>query len=229
MTINPNMKEQLLKISNGPKFINPASPVAKYLAENKFIAIDQNTRDPANPAKFAFEITATGAAELPAVAAPAPLSAPAGVSAGGVAIHDAFNDATATAATTAPAPASRVAPVILTTGGRIKMPAIERKGRKAGTVRPETYPFSTLEAPVWDDAAEEYDYDSFFVASTESNPNPTKTLAGTISGANKRWKEEGRKFSAVHVSVDVKHGVDGARVLRVDDTLSAAKTPATVA
>lgn len=53
----------------------------------------------------------------------------------------------------------------------IPVPVIKRGG-----LRPSEYPFETM--PVGD---------SFFIAATEDNPNPAKSLGSTISSANKRY------------------------------------------
>lgn len=45
-----------------------------------------------------------------------------------------------------------------------------------GGVRPETYPFDSMNVG-----------QSFFVAATEARPNPAKALTGTVASANKRY------------------------------------------
>lgn len=63
---------------------------------------------------------------------------------------------------------------------------------------------------------------SFFVPATEDKPNPAKSLASTISSANKRFSKEGadgRKFTVKPVKAGVAYGAftapaDGALVQR---------------
>lgn len=73
------------------------------------------------------------------------------------------------------------------------------------------YPFETMNVG-----------QSFFVPATEDKPNPAKSLASTISSANKRFSKEGadgRKFTVKPVKVGVAYGAftapaDGALVQR---------------
>lgn len=73
------------------------------------------------------------------------------------------------------------------------------------------YPFDTMNVG-----------QSFFVPATEDKPNPTKSLASTISSANKRFSKEGadgRKFTVKPVKSGVAYGAftapaDGALVQR---------------
>ena len=76
---------------------------------------------------------------------------------------------TETEAETATAVASSFAVV-----ADVPMPGASRGGRST-----ETYPFDKLEAG-----------QSFFVAATESKPNPAKSLASTVTSANERYSEE---------------------------------------
>lgn len=105
-------------------------------------------------------------------------------------------------------------------------PPIQRGG---GVAREETYPFSQMSIG-----------DSFFVASTEDNPNPAKALASTLSSATKRFAsffpatvgsgdkkkahpkagqqtgKDGRKFTVRGVAAGVNgEKANGARVYRV--------------
>lgn len=81
----------------------------------------------------------------------------------------------------------------------VPVPATRRFGSNPGI-----YPFDTMEVS-----------DSFFVPATEDRPNVAKSMASTISSANKRYKESGKKFSVRNVEADVVTGVAGARVFRV--------------
>lgn len=73
------------------------------------------------------------------------------------------------------------------------------------------YPFETMNVG-----------QSFFVPATEDKPNPAKSLASTISSANKRFSKEGadgRKFTVKPVKSGVAYGAftapaDGALVQR---------------
>lgn len=73
------------------------------------------------------------------------------------------------------------------------------------------YPFETMNVG-----------QSFFVPATENKPNPAKSLASTISSANKRFSKEGadgRKFTVKPVKSGVAYGAftapaDGALVQR---------------
>lgn len=73
------------------------------------------------------------------------------------------------------------------------------------------YPFDTMNVG-----------QSFFVPATEDKPNPAKSLASTISSANKRFSKEGadgRKFTVKPVKSGVAYGAftapaDGALVQR---------------
>ncbi len=64
---------------------------------------------------------------------------------------------------------------------------------------------------------------SFFIPATEEKPNPSKSMASTVSSANKRFRKEGadgRQFSVKAVKKGVEYGsftapADGALVKRV--------------
>ncbi len=64
---------------------------------------------------------------------------------------------------------------------------------------------------------------SFFIPATEDKPNPSKSMASTVSSANKRFRKEGadgRQFSVKAVKSGVAYGAftapaDGALVKRI--------------
>ncbi len=84
----------------------------------------------------------------------------------------------------------------------VPMPAQRRGGRNSGI-----YPFDSMDVN-----------DSFFIEATEARPNVAKSMASTISSANKRYKNEDgtheRKFSVRNVEKDSVTGKRGARVFR---------------
>ncbi|MAQ09597.1 MAG: hypothetical protein CMQ11_07160 [Gammaproteobacteria bacterium] len=98
-------------------------------------------------------------------------------------------------------------------------PAASQFALIEGAVLPEgraprsssVYPFETMNVG-----------QSFFVPATEDKPNPAKSLASTISSANKRFSKEGadgRKFTVKPVKSGVAYGAftapaDGALVQR---------------
>lgn len=98
-------------------------------------------------------------------------------------------------------------------------PAASQFALIEGAVLPEgraprsssVYPFDTMNVG-----------QSFFVPATEDKPNPAKSLASTISSANKRFSKEGadgRKFTVKPVKSGVAYGAftapaDGALVQR---------------
>lgn len=65
-------------------------------------------------------------------------------------------------------------PAFVMANAPIDMPAVKR----GGGGRTESYPFSALE-----------NGQSFFVPATEAKPDPAKSLASTVSGANRRFSE----------------------------------------
>jgi hypothetical protein len=83
--------------------------------------------------------------------------------------------------------------------------------KKKGGARGNKYPFDAMQVG-----------QSFFVAATEAKPNPSKSLASTISSATKRYKDQtpARKFQADAVTeTRTVNGtsvqVSGARVWRI--------------
>lgn len=81
----------------------------------------------------------------------------------------------------------------------IPLPAIKR-----GNAGATKYPFDKMATG-----------DSFFVAATETVPNPAKSLASTVNSANKRYKDAvpKRKFA---IRQDKKGDVAGARIWRAE-------------
>jgi hypothetical protein len=213
MPLNDNLKNMLKKThENAVKagdftFLNVKNPLVAPLLAQGFLEADSTTTDPADAAKVAVRLTATGLSEI-GVTAPAAPTAPA------------FSQPDAAAqppATGVPADEdkSKTPPVISRSGALMTLP--EKAGRAPGSHRKESYPFSTLQPPVLHEDGETKLYDSFFVHASDSMPDPGKALAGTVSSATKRYKDQTppRKFSLVAVENDHEHGVKGARVLRV--------------
>ncbi len=110
------------------------------------------------------------------------------------------NNQTMTTTTTAPAAASAFA---LIDGAVLP----EGRAPRASSI----YPFDTMNVG-----------QSFFVPATEDKPNPAKSLASTVSSANKRFTKDGadgRKFTVKPVKSGVAYGAftapaDGAMVQR---------------
>jgi hypothetical protein len=82
-----------------------------------------------------------------------------------------------------------------------------RRGGAANSL----YDFDTLAAPTGP-AGSGQGLDGFFVPATDERPNPGKSLASTVTSANKRFKDEGRKFTVRSVEHE---GQKGAMVYRV--------------
>lgn len=109
--------------------------------------------------------------------------------------------------------APKVSPFKLEQG--IAVPA-----NKRGGIKGDTYPFESMQKD-----------DSFFVAATEAKPNPTKSLASTVSSANKRYAttyptnhktkagqptgKDGRTFTVRARTVADGEVSNGARVWRI--------------
>jgi hypothetical protein len=228
MPINDNLKTYLTKVHESTKekgytFLNPKSPMVASLIGSGHIEADHGTKDPSDVAKVAVRVSDAGKLEI-GVAAPAPAPVPAfGQNpAPSAPSGEATEDAPVEGVTDAPAERKagtgprgpRIVPVISRPSARMELPTITRGGGLGA--RPETYPFSALEAPITDEGGTKL-HDSFFVHATDDNPNPAKSLAGTVSSATKRYKDEkpARKFSVVSVDNDSEFGVKGARVFRV--------------
>jgi hypothetical protein len=220
MALNDNLKAMLKKThdnavaAGGFTFLNPKNPLVAPLLAQGFLEQDASTTDKADAAKVAMRLTALGLAEIGATAAP---------------------DAPPVGFTVSPAPGTpgteamalppsagvpvaesspKAKPTISRTGTFMPLP--EKAGRAPGSHRKESFPFSTLAEPVLAEDGETKLYDSFFVHATPAMPNPGKSMAGTVSSATKRYKDQTppRKFSLVPVDKDHEHGVAGARVLR---------------
>lgn len=202
MSLNENLKAHLVKVhqasqEHGFTYLNPKSPLVAALINSGHLL--SGAADPSDAAKVGIKLSDTGLAEVAGHPAPAFPGAPVA----GAEVAGAVTQEVKAKAIRGP----RIVPQIVRSGARMVMPTVVR-GSGLGK-RTETYPFSSLEAPNHEG------HDSFFVAASESNPNPAKSLAGTVSSATKRFKHEGRKFSVVSVDTDQEHGVKGARVFRV--------------
>lgn len=119
----------------------------------------------------------------------------------------------------APAPSTNEGSKTMTDTNTAAAPAASSFALIEGAVLPEgraprtssVYPFETMNVG-----------QSFFVPATEDKPNPAKSLASTISSANKRFSKEGadgRKFTVKPVKSGVAYGAftapaDGALVQR---------------
>jgi hypothetical protein len=215
MPLNDNLKNMLKKThenavkAGGFTFLNVKNPLVAPLLAQGFLEADSTTTDPADAAKVAVRLTATGLSEIGATPETAPPASPA----------PAFSQpATAAQPPAAGVPAEadkpKTPPVVSRSGALMPLP--EKAGRAPGSHRKESYPFSTLQPPVLHEDGETKLYDSFFVHASDSMPDPGKALAGTVSSATKRYKDQTppRKFSLVAVENDHEHGVKGARVLR---------------
>jgi hypothetical protein len=212
MPINENLKKTLSALhvasSQNPAgyhtFANPKAPAVANLITSKHLMADPDTKDPNDAAKVAITLSDEGKAELGLGQTPAPAPTPT-PTVGAPAQETAQEGQEALVKTEAPKAkvirGPRVTPVIATGLGRFAMPEItdrRRKGTKA-----ETYPFASLEAP------NEQGLDAFHVAATDAMPSPAKTLAGTVSSANKRHKKEGMEPKAFKV-IQGNHPVTGA-------------------
>jgi hypothetical protein len=210
MALNDNLRAMLVKtqagcLANGGfTFLNPKNPMVAQLLAQGFLEADLNTPDKADAAKVAMRLSATGLAEIGRKAAQPQAQAQA---------QPQPADLVPQTETVA-----KVAPTIHYTGTLMVMPEAIKKTGKAH--RQETYPFSKLGVPQTPPATAENPhprplYDSFFVPATPDF-NPGKALAGTVSSATKRYKDQTppRKFMLVPVETDHEHGTPGARVLR---------------
>jgi hypothetical protein len=224
MPINENLKKTLSALhvaaSQNPAgyhtFSNPKAPAVAKLINSKHLLADHSTKDPTDPAKIAVTLSDDGKSELElGHQTPVPVTQPSfGGTAGttqegqegqeGAGETEVLNDKVKRGKR-----GPRVTPVVSTNLSRMALPEIvdgRRSSKKA-----ETYPFASLEAP------NEQGLDAFHVAATEAMPNPAKTLAGTVSSANKRHKKEGiepKEFKVIESNHPVT-GAPGAMVYRV--------------
>jgi hypothetical protein len=199
---------------HGYGFHNPKQPMVSQLLSMGHIEAEHSIVDPSNSSKVAVQLTASGLQHIGK--APSPATDQTEPSPPPVASFSAAGTPAEPAAT-ASAPAAsdktrgpRIVPEIARTGLRMQIPTREAGTRAKGT-RTETYKFAELVAP------DETGFDSFFVKATDKMPNPGKTLTGTVTSANKRFKDRGIKFKLVPVVNDVEHGCKGARVFRIDN------------
>lgn len=190
--------------AGGQYFQNPRLPLVKSLERDGFITADPSKVNPENKQQIAYTVTNSGRDLLP------DFDAEGGTDTEGGTDIDAEGDRTS-----APKVIKRRGPhaqrevIIQRSGARMAMPANISPISKA-TGRREKYGFSKLEAPNADG------FDSFFVNTTSTLPNPAVSLGSHVSKANKKWRSEGRFFRVVAVAVDAEFGVPGARVMRVD-------------
>ena len=242
MPLNDNLKNQLKGLhekavaNGGFTYANPLSPVISAFVKQGLATVDHDTKEAGNEKNVAIGITDAGLAELGLT--PTADTGPAQNDPSNGLVTDAATGealaGAAPAATVEPASVNtvkvvkpRIKPVIHVTGVRMAMPELPgRGGNFGGQGGAEIYPFASLAAPepgATPDAPAMLD--SFFVAKADDNPDPKKKLAGTISGANKRFKAdptgkgpggiEGRRFAVVGYEKDEQHGVPGARVFRI--------------
>jgi hypothetical protein len=217
MPLNDNLKSHLKKMhdasaTEGFTFANPKHPMVAPLLKDGYLIADHDTKDATDATKVAVAISDTGRAELSLAAPVADLVQEPGQEqpqAG----QEGDETQTETKAGRGGPRGPRVAPVIHKSGVRIAIPEPVSRVIGSGGRGGEVYPFTSLQPPE-NDANGQPQCDSFFVAKTDNNPDPKKKLAGTISGANKRHKDEGRKFVAVEVENDHEFGKPGVRVLR---------------
>lgn len=148
--------------------------------------------------------TAPVVASAPAAPVPAPQAAPAAMG--------------ATGPVTAPTPAAPSFALPergFAIGSGFIVPVKKSKGSDAG---PRNYDFDKLELGQYQ-----------FVPATEKRPDPKKSLASTISSANKRYKAEGKYFKTFRAKKGVEmYGIvppaDGAYIVRVEPPVE--ETPA---
>lgn len=223
MSLSDSMRNHLSTIHEAAKpqgftYLNINSPMSKALVSQGHLEANANATDPADPRKVAVRLTEQGIAALGGAA---PAASPFGSAVAGAPVETAEtgqeasqDEAVADAAKTKGGKGSRgprVVPVVHASGHRIAaLPPATPRGRGIGP-RAETYPFSTLGAP------DQTGYDSFFVAATAEMPAPWRTLQGTVSSANKRFREkgDGREFQIRQVTQDEEFGIAGARIFRV--------------
>lgn len=104
----------------------------------------------------------------------------------------------------------------------VSIPKIKRGGNLANYRRESKYPFDTLGQPTLDAAGTVTEAASFHIAATEKTPEPWKSLASTVSAANKRYQEKKipeekqivtRRKAQRDAAGDVVKGEDGKRVM----------------
>lgn len=187
---------------NGVIYQNPA--VMTNLVAAALVEGNPNYVDPATPGNIAFRATGAGltyvqnleaAAAQPSVAAVAAPTAP-------VAGQPPVGAPAAPAVAGAPATAFQVG------AGFVLPEKVNRRSSPTG----RTYPFDQLELGGW-----------IFVPATEKRKDPKKSLASTISGANKRFESfvPRRYFKAVRAAAGQKFGnivapSNGAYIVRVE-------------
>lgn len=223
MPLNENMKKALSSIvakSNdfGVSYANPGNTIVKSLASQGYVTVNNDEMNPEDTIQRAVRLNDVAYTEL-GLDVPGKSETVEAVEPAHVAGNDDPSDEGTEAAAKPSGKGSRgprPVPVIKSSDVMMPMPLVTRAG---GGGAAEVYPFRSLEEPVWNEENEIYVYDTFFVEATEVMPKPARTLAGTISGANKRFKTEGRKFTVVHMENDPTFKVPGARVYRVDSTL----------
>lgn len=170
---------------------NPKAPAIKYLESRGYIAGKGNPGDE----KLYYEPTELGWKECPAYSfhvityeEPSSMSE------------------TKTKITRGP----RVKPEITMGDVHRPLPDVLAKRSK------EMYRFGDLAAPVMGPNGWEFDY--FFVATTEEMPDPGKSIRPVVNAANKReiYRKAGREFVSYPTAVDEKTGIEGSLVFRTD-------------
>lgn len=226
MALNQNLLATLTPIAKATSegnslFANSKSPIIRALVGSSMLLTDGSS-DPTNADKLAYWATDAGLMEAGFV--PATNTAVVEGFAGGVTDIDPGLSASPDA--NAPLPAAvatprtnkprgeRPAPTIAYTGNRVSVQlagVANASGRKT-----EQYPFAKLLPP-----DEQGMGDSFFVGCDRHLTDPANQLAGTVTGANKRYKDDGRVFRIVRIAADEEFkdqhgkGLAGARVIRV--------------
>ena len=190
------------------------------LAQAGLIVVAQPTQqDPSNPGAVRVLLTEAGQAQLNAMSAPAPAAAPAPAPAPAPAAAPAFPSTPVAAApltqvpvveeiaTTQPAVAATT-PLFAVASG-VSIPKTKRRGNPnlGQHRRSSKYPFDQLAEPTFD-ANGNLIAASFHVPATTEEPTPWKSLASTVTAANKR--SEIAAIPAAKETVEKQRRVKGA-------------------